>query len=266
MMQLVLCATAAELLGALAERAYECVITDPPYGEYVHAHAVSNGTGGAGVVARDLGPELTPELRETIAEIIARARRWGVIFSDIEGAAAWRDSVPVECVRAIPWVRWSQPQLSGDRPPSGAELVSVYHPPGAKHWSGPGSLTHFNAKSLRGREKHPCEKPLDLMLSIVSWFSDAGETVVDPCCGSGTTALACRLLGRSCIAADQDLSWIQHARSRLDSPLSDRDRERCERWIESQAWAESDVPDTAAGTARYARAVADTQRVREALR
>ncbi len=56
------------------------------------------------------------------------------------------------------------------------------------------------------------------------------------------------------------------AQKRVAAPLSDRDRERCARWVEYQrAWLSGDVPDTKAGAARYARALADTVRVEREL-
>jgi hypothetical protein len=249
---------------------FDVMIVDPPYSAHVHDRATSNHTAGAGPTKRDLGfAAIGDDLRSAIVTIAVRARRWSCVFTDIEGLHAWRERVleaRLHYVRAVPWVRWSQPQLSGDRPPSGAELAMLAHPHGAKRWSGPGSLTAFDTRSLRGSDKFPCEKPLDLMLSLVSWFSDAGETVVDPCCGSGTTGLAARLLGRDAILCDCDAAAVALARTKIGGGVSDRDRERCERWVEYQrAWIASHEPTTQSGEARLERAIADTLRVEAAL-
>lgn len=129
------------------------------------------------------------------------------------------------------------PQLSGDRPPTGCEFVSVFHgaAKGKKHWNGPGNLTHLAHKCLRGEGKHKAEKPLDLMLDLVDWFSDPGELVIDPFVGSGTTALACKLLGRDFAGTEVDAEWAARARARVAAPkLSARDEERYRRWSESR--------------------------------
>jgi hypothetical protein len=251
-----------DLADALCEQRFAALITDPPYRAEVHAKALSNGTAGAGPHARDLGFAcIDDSLRAAVLRIADSVTRWSAIFSDIETAHLWRAN-RAEYVRTVPWVRWSQPQLSGDRPPSGCELVTLLHAPGSKSWSGPGSLTCFDTRSLRGKTKYPCEKPLDLMLSLVSSFSDAGETIVDPCAGSGTTGLAARLLGRDAVLVEQDESAAALAHRRANSPLTDRDTERCARWVEYQrAWLAGEAPDTAAGRARYERARADTERV-----
>jgi len=222
----------ADLLSVACElpRA-DVVITDPPYGSHVHANTTSvNTRAGRGVTKRDLGfGALCRELRTAIAALAPR--RWSIVFSDVESTGDWRAAFPRDhYVRALPWVRWSQPQLSGDRPPSGCEMVSIFHPPGRKAWNGSGGLTHFDQKAVRNRDKFTAEKPLDLMLELVSSFSMPGELVIDPCAGVGTTAVACKLLGRSCLALEIDSATCARAESRLETRW-DRDAERAQRWV-----------------------------------
>jgi hypothetical protein len=221
-------------------------ISDYPYSPRVHESAVSTRANGAGVVDRDFGFAcLSPELRTWGARAANLVRRWSVIFSDFEGCAEWRadcEAEGVEYVRTVPWIRWSQPQVSGDRPGSGREEVQLFHrqivgPKGgrravAKHWNGTGGLTHFAQRCMRGDEKHKAQKPLDLMLAIVSAFSDPGELVGDFVCGVGTTALACRLLDRECVAWELNATWAKRAAERESAPLSKGDRARAEEWCE----------------------------------
>jgi hypothetical protein len=233
---------------------FDVQITDPPYSPHVHENATSTGTDGAGVLTRDLGfAPLTPELAAAIAVAAGSVRRWSVIFSDIEGTPIWREAcASAEYVRTVPWIRWSQPQLSGDRPPSGCELISIFHrqeigprggtKPIKKHWNGPGSLTHYAERCLRGVDKHPTEKPLDLGLSLVSHFSDPGEHVFDPCAGRGTFGLACRLLGREFTGLEIDEAEVRRANNRLVGVLSGRDEERAKEWILSTREEAGRVP------------------------
>ena len=44
---------------------------------------------------------------------------------------------------------------------------------------------------------HPTQKPVALLKKLISVFTDPGDTVIDPCCGSGTTLRAARELGRN---------------------------------------------------------------------
>lgn len=227
---------------------FDVQLIDPPYGAHVHENTASMGSRGQGPHARPLGfASLSDALRTQIILCAANVRRWSAIFSDVESVASWdaaalRAPKKLEAVRAVPWVRWSQPQLSGDRPPSGCEIVNLYHPPGAKRWNGPGNLTHLVRRCMRGTDKHPTEKPLDLMLDLVSWFSDAGESVIDLCAGSGTTALACKLLGRNCMAVELDASWAAFGAMRVNSVLGARDVARAREWCATTAEQADRVP------------------------
>jgi hypothetical protein len=206
-----------------------------------------------------------------IAEYAAQVRRWSVVFTDVESVHLWIAAMQaqgVEYVRSVPWVRWSQPQMSGDRPPTGAEMICIFHAPrknqggGKMHWNGPGNRVAYRsedldaeplaraeylAKSLRGKDKYSCEKPLDLMLALVSDYSDPGETVFDPCSGMGTTALAAQLLGREAFGLERVGAVAKAAENRVAVPfaiaggrLSERDEERACRWvIETRAEAEA---------------------------
>lgn len=218
--------------GAGLACAWHHVITDPPYSPKVHAKATSTGSGGRGPVSRDFGFEhLTPDMRRTLAAAIDVTPGWSIVFSDFEGSFAWLEDVKrAEWVRCLPWIRWSQPQITGDRPPSGTEYVLHWHAKGRKAWWGDGGLTHYSRKCMRGADKHPTQKPLDLMLDIVSWFTKPGETVFDPCGGSGTTAVACMLLGRKCVTYEQDPKWAAEIRKRLIT-LPARDVEKAKDWV-----------------------------------
>ena len=49
---------------------------------------------------------------------------------------------------------------------------------------------------------HPTVKPLKLMSYLITLGSRVGDVVADPFSGSGTTAVACELLNRKCIAVE----------------------------------------------------------------
>lgn len=268
---------------------HDVLICDAPYSPHVHDNCASVGVAGGegmGAHARDLGfAALTPELRLFVAMAAACARRWSAVFSDLEGAHAWRVDAALagaEYIREVPWIRWSQPQLSGDRPCSGAEAILVWHAqnigprggrkPVAKHWNGPGSLTHFERRCMRGQDKHPTEKPIDLALDLVCYFSDPGELVLDLCGGAGTTAVACRLLGRNCVVVENDEQWAGFAERRVRARLSPRDDARAKEWCVSVASEAASVPFPSAPDGsdvrtweRAQRRLADVERVAAAL-
>jgi site-specific DNA-methyltransferase (adenine-specific) len=68
-----------------------------------------------------------------------------------------------------------------------------------------------------GKEKdwHQWQQPLDVVETLVSYFSRPGEVVVDPCGGGFTTAEACLRLGRRCVSCDIDGACVEKGRQRL---------------------------------------------------
>jgi site-specific DNA-methyltransferase (adenine-specific) len=44
---------------------------------------------------------------------------------------------------------------------------------------------------------HPTQKPVKLLERLIALFTDPGEVVIDPCCGSGSTVIAAARSGRS---------------------------------------------------------------------
>jgi DNA modification methylase len=231
------CTTMTEYVSA-----FDVMITDPPYSARVHKQAVSMIKGQ--VEKRELGfTHLRPALRRWLARAARSVKRWSVMYTDPESANWLRlscEAAGARYIRTIPWIRWSMPQLSGDRPPYSFETLLCFHAPikGAMHWNGPGNLMSLNCDdtivfehlAMRRKDKHKTEKPLDQALDLVSFFSNPGETVFDPLCGSGTIGLACRLLHRNYIGCELQADWAEYASKRIREPLNERDRATLERW------------------------------------
>jgi site-specific DNA-methyltransferase (adenine-specific) len=70
-------------------------------------------------------------------------------------------------------------------------------------------------------ELHPNEKPLPLLRTLLSVVIAPGETVLDPCAGSGTTLLAARDLGVKSIGIEADERYCEVIGKRLDQGLLD---------------------------------------------
>ena len=62
---------------------------------------------------------------------------------------------------------------------------------------------------------HPTQKPLDLIYRIVETSSLPGDLILDPFCGSGTTCVAAKMLGRRYIGIDISEEYCKIARQRL---------------------------------------------------
>lgn len=231
---------------------HDVLMTDPPYSERVHANMTSCAHRGEvkGVQQRDARFDyLSSSLQQYVLDAANCAQRWSLIYTDIQAVNTWEQGLH-DHVRTLPWVRWSSPQFSGDRPPSGCELVVIGHPPTTtKTWRGRRNMIALDHKCLRGKHKHATGKPLDQALELVSAFSEPCELIYDPCAGRGTFGVAAALLGRDYVGCEhfgdskdpkvQALSAEECAKAQAriaaaeEGYLDKTDRERLEQWLTS---------------------------------
>ncbi len=66
-----------------------------------------------------------------------------------------------------------------------------------------------------GKYKHPAMFPLDLAKDQVKSWSNPGDVVLDPFCGSGTVGVACRELDRDFIGIEIDEKYHKIATNRV---------------------------------------------------
>ena len=65
------------------------------------------------------------------------------------------------------------------------------------------------------KSTHPTQKPVALMAYLIATYTNPGDTVLDPFCGSGTTCLAAEQLGRKWIGGDSSDEYCRIARKRI---------------------------------------------------
>ena len=63
---------------------------------------------------------------------------------------------------------------------------------------------------------HPTQKPLGLLRKIIRSTTNQKDIVYDGFLGSGSTALACAQLGRTCIGIEQDPEYVEIILKRLE--------------------------------------------------
>jgi DNA modification methylase len=66
---------------------------------------------------------------------------------------------------------------------------------------------------------HPTQKPIKVIKWLLKYLSNEGDIVCDPFVGSGTTAVACKQLGRKFIGCDNNPEYIKIANKRLSQEV-----------------------------------------------
>ena len=189
----------------------DIVLTDPPFDAITH-----NGARGAndriGLVSFESWS--SDQFLVFCKSALCVSRRWVVAFCD------WRhllsiDGLP-EFVRAGVWTKNDPaPQFSGDRPASGWESIAILHPIGKKRWNGGGRPAVWRTNIVKTNTIQPTQKPVSLIRQLLMDFSEQHETILDPCMGSGTTAIACIQEFRGFIGCEIDAGRFDSAVKRI---------------------------------------------------
>jgi site-specific DNA-methyltransferase (adenine-specific) len=214
-------------MASLPDRSVDHVICDPPYEGEAHTNGrrIHNPRTKAIREAPLSFGHITEKERTAAAEQFARiARRWILVFCQLEAAMKWRAVLErggARYIRTMVWVKPNaQPQLTGDRPGVGYECIVVAHSHEATRWNGGGARGWVeypvDANFSRVPRLHETQKPLPMMEDLIQKFTDPGELVCDAYSGSATTGVACKRLGRRFVGWEIDPDFYEVGRKRLD--------------------------------------------------
>ena len=68
-----------------------------------------------------------------------------------------------------------------------------------------------------GGALHPTQKPMSLLYRVIVASTKVGDVVLDPFCGSGTSAAVCKMLERKYIGIEREQKYLTAAQARLDA-------------------------------------------------
>ena len=107
-----------------------------------------------------------------------------------------------------PWGKtksWKQMETSSNfEPPNPASVIYEDEP-----------VTMFEStKVFVGKRNHQTEKPQDILEFFLKYWSDEGDVILDPTCGSGSTGVACKNLNRQFIGIELTEKYYEVAKQR----------------------------------------------------
>lgn len=212
----------------------DAVITDPPYSERVILgyRSGSDPTLERGVYNIPYAAWTERDAEQLVTFGAGIAKRWLIVFNDHIGnrwleAAAKRAGL--YCFAPVPWCRTDPPpRMNGDGPASATEWILVARPKkkqtSRRMRSRRGWYMGAGTSSSRRGEKPVVtgQKSEQLMRTVITDYTEAGDLILDPFGGGGTTLLAAAIEGRRAIGAECDPKTYELAVKRLSKGYTPR--------------------------------------------
>ena len=85
----------------------------------------------------------------------------------------------------------------------------------------PSDVLSFNVVPNRNGKLHPTQKPVELIEWLIRTYSNEGDTILDNCMGSGTTAIAAIRTGRNFIGFETDEEYYKICLERIEKEKND---------------------------------------------
>lgn len=228
-----------DVLPTLADESIDMIWTDPPYG-----HANMDGDlasarvgvkGGRQVSAVAIAHDKPEEWPALMDALLVQAQR--VLKHDcccccccctggggpdpaFAKLALWLDE-RLEFFHAVVWDKSARGNGLGWRYRRNYEFVMVAHRKGGRlAWADDTvAVPNIIRTSPVPNTSHPTTKPVELSKSFIRWHTNAGDMVVDPFMGSGTTLRAAKDLGRKAIGIEIEERYCEIAAKRLQQEV-----------------------------------------------
>ena len=211
---------ALELLKSLPTKSVDLIVTDPPY-----EFSTTQGGGSFGSNTRTYHGELTTISKGITTEILDEMFR----VMKNPNIYIWCNKAQIpqylnyfldkKCsFDVLTWHKTNPVPTCHNKYLSDTEYC-LYFRKNAKLYGTYESKRKYWVTSTNVEDKkkygHPTCKPLDIISQLIENSTLEGQLVCDPYLGSGTTAVACKNLGRSFIGCDIDEKYIIVTNDRL---------------------------------------------------
>jgi DNA modification methylase len=202
-----------EVMAGMEAGSVDHIVTDPPYDEKTHKGHNTEVRPGMNQI--EFKPLL--DIEKTVSEMLRLSHRWTVAFCSMEMLGDYARASGDQWVRSGFWRKTNgAPQFTGDRPGQGGEGIAIMHSKVKKEWNGGGKHGFWEFPIGQEKKLHQTQKPVALMKRLIVDFTNPGDLVLDPFCGSGTTGVACIETGRNFIGIELNPDYCEIARRRID--------------------------------------------------
>lgn len=211
-----------EKLQILPPNSVDMILTDPPFGVDNKSNMARTAEGKqfARKIVNDESVEQAIQTFWDVMDVLLPKTKENCdlyVFTSDEVLLDWLDVMRgIEEKHGFVYTRtliWRKGEVNGGMTPglgdletwgSGVEFI-LYAKKGRKPRYGDRRGAVIDCPPIPpGKLIHPHEKPARLLRQLIEFSTEEGDLVVDPFCGSGSTARAAYQSGRSCITVEYD--------------------------------------------------------------
>lgn len=205
---MIVCCDALYLLKTLPDNYIDLLLTDIPYNE------VNRKSAGLRTLDKGTADILNIDLEELCLQFIRVCKGSFYIFCGIEQVSDIKRILRENklITRLCIWEKNNPGVMNGDKVWLSGVETCIYAKKSKATFNEHCKNTVWKYPVVKNSE-HPTPKPVKLFEYLVKTSSNEGDLVMDPFCGGGTTALACKNTNRRFLCGDKELKWCQISRS-----------------------------------------------------
>ncbi len=204
-MNQIICGDCLEVMRGWPDDCVDLVLTDPPYG--IGETGKKNNSRGRLAKTTDYGDFTWDKAKipdKTMLVVIEISKNQIVFGGNYYGKLLGDTSC---------YIVWNKDNGSNDFADAELAWTSFTSAVRIVKWRWNGMLQEPNTQ--KEKRVHPTQKPLGVMKWILERYSKSDQLILDPFCGSGTTCIAAKMLGRRYIGIDISEEYCKIARERI---------------------------------------------------
>lgn len=204
----------------IKDKSVDLVLADPPYGISREINTKGKRIGNSGILDFNFGK--WDILDETWIDLaIQKTKGWFISFSSKRDIGLYWEHLEKNKFIAIDSLVWVKPDPlpfnAKSRFVNSWEAIIVGKRAGAT-WNSNYFTDVLNFHSPKNKDRvHPTQKPLGLIIKLIELTTNVGGVVLDPFMGSGTTAVAAKILNRHFIGFEINKKYYNISLKRLNS-------------------------------------------------
>lgn len=217
-----------QLCERFKEGRVQCIITDPPFGvdNQSNMATTAEGKSNARKIANDSDPKIAINVFNRVMDVLLPKtadntdmyiftahqvlKEWLGVADDLGRHGFRRSGILV-------WVKDGPGMGNLDAWGMGYEFI-IFLKKGNRARTAQRRTGILEIPQLRPTELiHPHEKPVPLLDQLIRHSTSAGDFIVDPFCGSGSTVRAAKAAGRSAVGIELDERNFTIASDRLNT-------------------------------------------------